>query len=288
MQDPQSLHKYTYVHGDPIGGIDPSGEMKISTMVAISIGVYWSGLSAYANLRAKRSIGLGFAGGVYGSSALYAAYNADMLWPVFKEASLAAMYAVLITNLIEHLDGNALPTGWENRSLFLEGINFGSGYAMYIEPLQGWTRRGVGADTLEGFFGSGVASAGITSLVGLAGAFTDVYAMGSEILFNHATGRDGDRWKENFENAVEDYVGYFKSAILDMTAGPLTDYALTKLFSDFPGIRALPPSTKKLIAEKMVTLVRRIPDAAQDLAEEFVRPITEKVIDVFVEWVTGD
>lgn len=26
MQDPQSLHKYTYVHGDPIQGIDPTGE----------------------------------------------------------------------------------------------------------------------------------------------------------------------------------------------------------------------------------------------------------------------
>ena len=25
MQDPQSLHKYAYVHGDPIGGVDPSG-----------------------------------------------------------------------------------------------------------------------------------------------------------------------------------------------------------------------------------------------------------------------
>ena len=26
MQDPQSLHKYLYVHGDPVQGIDPSGE----------------------------------------------------------------------------------------------------------------------------------------------------------------------------------------------------------------------------------------------------------------------
>ncbi len=25
MQDPQSLHKYLYVHGDPIQGIDPTG-----------------------------------------------------------------------------------------------------------------------------------------------------------------------------------------------------------------------------------------------------------------------
>ena len=27
MHDPQSLHKYLYVHGDPVNGIDPTGLM---------------------------------------------------------------------------------------------------------------------------------------------------------------------------------------------------------------------------------------------------------------------
>ncbi len=27
LQDPQSLHKYLYVHGDPVQGIDPTGLM---------------------------------------------------------------------------------------------------------------------------------------------------------------------------------------------------------------------------------------------------------------------
>jgi hypothetical protein len=35
MQDPQSLHKYLYVHGDPIQGVDPSGEMSLVTRIAI-------------------------------------------------------------------------------------------------------------------------------------------------------------------------------------------------------------------------------------------------------------
>lgn len=34
--DPQSLHKYLYVHGDPIGGIDPSG--RFDSRVQISVG----------------------------------------------------------------------------------------------------------------------------------------------------------------------------------------------------------------------------------------------------------
>jgi RHS repeat-associated protein len=30
MQDPQSLHRYAYVHGDPIGGIDPTGMWTVA------------------------------------------------------------------------------------------------------------------------------------------------------------------------------------------------------------------------------------------------------------------
>jgi len=31
MQDPQSLHKYLYVHGDPIQGVDPTGLLGVFT-----------------------------------------------------------------------------------------------------------------------------------------------------------------------------------------------------------------------------------------------------------------
>ena len=48
-QDPQSLHKYAYVHGDPIGGVDPSGKfyatLAIST-IAFSAAAF-AGLGAY-------------------------------------------------------------------------------------------------------------------------------------------------------------------------------------------------------------------------------------------------
>ena len=38
LSDPQSLHKYAYVHGDPISNIDPSGEVSVAKVVAIAVG----------------------------------------------------------------------------------------------------------------------------------------------------------------------------------------------------------------------------------------------------------
>jgi RHS repeat-associated protein len=36
--DPQSLHKYLYTHGDPVNGIDPSGEFLVSgTLVLVQV-----------------------------------------------------------------------------------------------------------------------------------------------------------------------------------------------------------------------------------------------------------
>ena len=40
MQDPQSLHKYTYVHGDPIQGLDRTGKsLSGGQLAAIGIGI---------------------------------------------------------------------------------------------------------------------------------------------------------------------------------------------------------------------------------------------------------
>jgi hypothetical protein len=48
MQDPQSLHKYLYVHGDPIQGVDPTGlsygVAKIGAITAIIGSLAWLGV----------------------------------------------------------------------------------------------------------------------------------------------------------------------------------------------------------------------------------------------------
>ncbi len=42
-QDPQSLHKYLYVHANPVNGIDPTGEQFFSMSITLS-GLLWAAL----------------------------------------------------------------------------------------------------------------------------------------------------------------------------------------------------------------------------------------------------
>jgi len=55
MQDPQSLHKYLYVHGDPVNGIDPKGESLIAALGSLAI------------VGAMRGLKLGAVGAVSGA-----------------------------------------------------------------------------------------------------------------------------------------------------------------------------------------------------------------------------
>jgi len=50
--DPQSLHKYAYAHGDPVNGVDPSGEFsKVELLIASGISALLSGLTTFAYLK---------------------------------------------------------------------------------------------------------------------------------------------------------------------------------------------------------------------------------------------
>jgi hypothetical protein len=57
ISDPQSLHKYTYVHGNPIDNIDPSGLMSVGGMLGgMSIGQMVSAMKIGASMVVRASI----------------------------------------------------------------------------------------------------------------------------------------------------------------------------------------------------------------------------------------
>lgn len=56
MGDPQSLHKYAYCHSDPVGGVDPSGEMALVTLLFFSV-VFLSLTTTFKPLSPYHGIG---------------------------------------------------------------------------------------------------------------------------------------------------------------------------------------------------------------------------------------
>ena len=60
MQDPQSLHKYAYVHGDPIQGIDPTGEF----VARLAIGVVARLAPRLANAATSAAAGIAARGAI--------------------------------------------------------------------------------------------------------------------------------------------------------------------------------------------------------------------------------
>ncbi|MGL6196750.1 MAG: RHS repeat domain-containing protein, partial [Thermoguttaceae bacterium] len=70
LSDPQSLHKYAYVHGNPVMGIDPSGMMTMGSMMcSMSIGgaLIGGSFGAYRDGLQGALVGA-FAGGVSGAA----------------------------------------------------------------------------------------------------------------------------------------------------------------------------------------------------------------------------
>ncbi len=75
QDDPQSLHKYAYVHGDPVNGSDPSGLTTLNTiMITTAIGaglgaITLGGVAGLSGAGSGRSIRAAILGGIYGALA---------------------------------------------------------------------------------------------------------------------------------------------------------------------------------------------------------------------------
>ena len=62
VREPQSLHKYAYVHGDPIGNVDPSGLMTLGSVLSgVTIGTLLIGMNnaIFQSIERRSNTGLG-------------------------------------------------------------------------------------------------------------------------------------------------------------------------------------------------------------------------------------
>lgn len=102
-QDPQSLHKYTYAHDDPVNHADPSGEFVLTALLAgLAVGAALGALTfVTAAISVKFAIiaGLATAAGV----AFVGAYNTS------NGAALTNAEQAQINSALAYIPGNADP-----------------------------------------------------------------------------------------------------------------------------------------------------------------------------------
>jgi hypothetical protein len=103
--DPQSLHKYAYCHGDPVMGIDPSGEMSILNVMATVSGIatfattFLSGVAAGKNPVYATITGI--AGGL-SIGFLIATKNYKKLLKAFVAGALASVLSLIVDKLFSN------------------------------------------------------------------------------------------------------------------------------------------------------------------------------------------
>jgi len=79
MQDPQSLHKYLYVHGDPVQGVDPTGLLLGSFSFGGFLGNIGARLQLSATNAAMSTSALSYALGPALASVFFYQQTLDML-----------------------------------------------------------------------------------------------------------------------------------------------------------------------------------------------------------------
>ncbi len=240
--DPQSLHKYLYVHGDPVDGIDPTGRNFTtgSLMVGMSIGVALGSYSAYTFRRAGRSATYGSITGAVGWTALFTAW---VLKTPFKRVAFEALMAGGISTVVfalnDRFQDGEWPSHWKVQSYAIESVSWAASYALWFRPesftsftdsrgIPEWPNH-VGAAAAQGAF-QAIAVSASTVIDTLWACMVSL--SGGEEQRRVA--------RQVYEDSLRDYIGTMFGIAEQVLVGSSVDY----LLADFPGIRSLPPRLK--------------------------------------------
>ncbi len=98
-QDPQSLHKYLYVHGDPVQGVDPTGRSLIGTVKAVGIRITIGAISGAAagvvlNGIRNKAMGQSFFSGAMAAAILGGSFGAVIALVPFAAYGFVAYGAI--------------------------------------------------------------------------------------------------------------------------------------------------------------------------------------------------
>ena len=133
LHDPQSLHKYVYVHLNPVIGVDPTGRSRTLLNVLVTTGII-TGLNTLTFSGAYSALGGSWVkGGLLGSvaglahSTLYLSRTASLL-PAMVTATLAGLTNAVFEGMSEFIKANALQRPYNRAAIaraFIDGYTWG-------------------------------------------------------------------------------------------------------------------------------------------------------------------
>ena len=185
-QDPQSLHKYAYVHGNPVNGIDPTGKFVVTGLVA-GIAIVSTGRAREkTTLQIGGEIVLAFslaAGAANETSLLYDKYGlgkakgalvgfklAMGLYLGFRTGKIGEAFAKGVTNVVAKLMSNSIKFAFSNLPNIANGdaLDFGGrGVPQFVDDVLTAFSNGMLSGVVEDRPGRLISTidAGITKVV---------------------------------------------------------------------------------------------------------------------------
>ncbi len=239
MQDPQSLHKYLYVHGDPVNGIDPTG-LSLTGNALAGIGI--SGLIgtfAGASLFGAngRSAGYGAVTGFVGGASIATAYYTGRFGPVFGEAAFSGLLAMSLSALIDYANGDNLDA--HLGEYFTNGFEAFSWSAFFAQWFTGSDLAGDDPLALSHAIGNiWVEDMQIlTQLSGVfIGAFADVITFGLKEVTVGLTPAEEQAFRSSLKDST--------SNVLDIAFGALPSLIIAGTAGSVFGLRGMPSRLK--------------------------------------------
>lgn len=123
MQDPQSLHKYVYVHGDPVGKMDPTGLFSLGGLgMTMSIGATLGGIggAGFAYSAGGNANDIAFAGAIGVALGVLATVNPLLAFRLFGSILIdlhASIYQTIKNQKIVAVPGGKANEGRLYRNL---------------------------------------------------------------------------------------------------------------------------------------------------------------------------
>ena len=276
LNDPLSLHKYLYVHADPVNGYDPTG-LAFSATAQLAVtgisGVVGATVGSIVFGKSGRSPGYGALTGFVGGTSLTIAFFTGKFAPVFLESAISGIFAGGLSALIDVANGDDPTNYGKYLTNGMEAFSWTVFFAQWYTVADGLDMTQ--SDGLDRFV-MGVWLKDMQILTQFAAVFTgamiDLATYGAKLFTVGLTPRE----KESFRSAVRDST----QNVINVCIGTIPQLIIAGTFSSLWGVRFMPARLQGELAQGVL-------DAANFGAAVAVDAIADNIADSITDAILG-